>query len=207
MPSIDAHITKVEQDQNGWYRIHTDDPQVKRLDTKLEPKAREAQGLMKENALARIEFSVRENTKINPSSGQPYPPNHYYESAGSLGEKPDEIPTVQTTRATTAPGEAWRICLAAGGKLAVATLPMMPVQQRSFEVQKQIATAWAEFFFFSEAPERPRLNGGNPSAVFQTSTDTAAAGNPGAYDEPLGVPAPVADGDIPFDRTVDGLGN
>src|SRR6266576_891784 len=201
MPSIDARITRVEQDENGWFRIHTDDERVKRLDTKLEPKAKEAQALMRERVLARIEFSERETDKVNPNTGRPYPPNRYYESAGQLGDTPDDqIPVVQTTRATTAPGEAWRICLAAGGKLAVATLPMMPVQQRSFEVQKQIATAWAEFFFFSEPPAQPTIIGGNNSASsFPAPAATGAGRNPGAYDAPLGdAPPPPSDDDIPY---------
>ena len=198
MPSIDAHITGVVQDQNGWYRIATDDANVKKLDTQDESRAQEAAALMRSGALARIEFTEQESKNINQHTGRPYI-NRYYNQAGELGEKPAEIPVVATTRAATQPAEAWRICLAAGGKLAVATLPMMPVAQRSFEVQKQIATAWAEFFFFSEAPERPALNGGSrlPSN-FPPPASAVPAGNPGAYDQPLGVPAPAPDADIPF---------
>ena len=47
MPSIDAHFEKVEQDQNGFSGRFTDDPRVKRLDTKREEQAKEAQALMR----------------------------------------------------------------------------------------------------------------------------------------------------------------
>lgn len=173
MPSIDTRITRVEQDPNGWYRIHTDDPRIKRLDTKQEPLAKEAQAFMRTEALVRIEFSEREGN-INTNTGQPFI-NRYYERGTQLGETPaqdDGIPRVTPTRAVTDPREAWRICLAAGGKLAVMTMPMLAVADRTIEKQMTLATAWAEFFFFSQAPERPSFNG----AVFPEAGATGAAG-------------------------------
>jgi len=191
MPSIDAHVTKVEQDPNGWYRIHTDDPNVKRLDTKQQKLGQEAFAFMQRNALVRIEYSERESGNINPHTNQPYPPNRYWEKGTELGEKPAEIPMVQPQRAVTAPKEAWRICLSAGGKLAVQTLPMMPTSQRDFETQKRIATAWAEFFYFSEPPERSSLSNG--SSAFQTPVATVA-GSASTHD----APPPHDDSDVPF---------
>jgi len=191
MPSIDAHITKIELDQaTGWYRIYTDG-RPERVETKRKDLADEAEQVMLSRSLARISYTEREGN-INPASGKPFM-NRYFDGATTLGDPPARqggIEVVQQTGRKTDPGDAWRICLAAGGKLAVATLPMMPVKERSFEVQKQIALAWAEFFFFSTAPERPSLNGsGVSSSQFHSPVGAQSTTGPGAYDEPVGVSA------------------
>jgi hypothetical protein len=199
MPSIDARITKVEQDpETGWARVHTDDERIKTLDTKRPDLIAEAGQLRVAGVPCRIEFSEKDSRNVNPHSGKPYT-NRYYEGAVALGEKPEPqgIDMVTPTGRKTDPGDAWRICLAAGGKLAVATLPMMPTSQRSFEVQKQIALAWAEFFYFTAAPERPSLNG-NPGSHFQAPADAGATRNPGAYGEPEYAGLAGSDDDIPF---------
>ena len=91
----------------------------------------------------------------------------------------------------------------AGAKLAVQTLPMMPVQQRSFEVQKQIATAWAEFAFFAEPPARPSLNGGGADqSQFHAPAGSASTGGAGTNLDPIPSTAPPhGDQDIPFAPT------
>lgn len=198
MPSIDARITRIELDQStGWYRIHTDDERVQRVETKRRDLADEAEKVMQSRMPARIEFSEKEGN-LNPHTQRPYI-NRYFEKATMLGEpkaEPSGIEVVQQTGRKTDPSDAWRICLAAGGKLAVATLPMMPVAQRSFEVQKQIAVAWAEFFFFSTAPAQASLNGGGvSSSQFHPPGDPVASSGPGAYSD---APPPHSDSDIPF---------
>jgi len=200
MPSIDTHITKVEKDEaTGWGRISTDDPNVKTLQTKRPDLLAEAGQLRLSGVLVRIEYTEREGN-VNPNTGRPYL-NRYYEKATALGEPPQAtdsgVETVRQTRTPTDPDEAWRISLAAGGKLAVMTLPMMPTAQRSFEIQKRIALAWAEFFFFTSRPSRPSVNG-NPTSPFQAPTDAGAEHHsPGAYDEPV-MAGYTGPDDIPF---------
>jgi hypothetical protein len=98
--------------------------------------------------------------------------------------------------------DIWRICLTSGGKLAVATLPMLAVADRTFDRQKVVAAAWAEFFFFTGPPEGPSFNGS--VGQFHAPTAAAASGGPGAYDQPIGrsfpgaAPPPHSDQDIPF---------
>jgi hypothetical protein len=199
VPSIDARITKIELDQNtGWYRIHTDDERVQRVETKRRDLADEAEKIMQSRVPARVEFTEREGN-LNSHTGKPYI-NRYFEKATPLGDSAPPassgIEVVQQTGRKTDPGDAWRICLAAGGKLAVATLPMMPVAQRDFGTQKQIALAWAEFFFFSIAPSQPALNGaGVSSSQFQRPADAQPSTGPGAYSD---APPPHDDNDIPF---------
>jgi hypothetical protein len=197
VPSIDARITKIELDANtGWYRIHTDDERIVRVETKRRDLAEDADKIRESRLPARIEFTEREGN-VNPHTQRPYI-NRYFEKATPLGDAtpPSGIEVVQQTGRKTDPGDAWRICLAAGGKLAVATMPMMPVTQRDFGTQKQIAIAWAEFFFFSTAPAQPSLNGaGVNSSQFQRPADAEPSNGPGAYSD---APPPRSDDDIPF---------
>lgn len=191
MPTIEAHITKVEHDvDTGWYRILTDDDQVKRLDTKIAEKAKEAAEIKRSGLLAQIDYSQVEG-RLNERTGKPYV-NRRYERAGSLGEKPqpedDGIDEVKPTSRKTDPGDAWRMCLNKGGELAVNTIPHL--EQRSFEAQKLVAYAWAEFFYTTPPP---------PSAVMPTphspfSYTPAGSGN-GA---PPDGPPEYTDDDIPF---------
>lgn len=186
MPSVEARITKVEQDAStGWYRIRTDDERVKQLDTKIAEKAREAAELKKLGARALIEFSEKPGN-INQHTGERYV-NRYYEQAGSVEpEKPEDgIDVVQATSRKTDPEDAWRMCLNKGGELAVATLPLMSNEQRSFEVQKQIAIAWAKFFLFTPLPRLEELafGGGNGFNAGSANPDQSP---------------PHGDDDIPF---------
>lgn len=154
MPSVEAHITKVEKDaQYDWFRIHTDDGRVKRLDTKIEEKAREAMSLMESGSLALIDYTEKQGRE-NPHAPGTYFMDRYYEKAGSLAEKQSEIPVVTETRRPDDPGTAWRIALSVGAKLAVETMPMMPTEQRTFEAQKRIAHAWAEWLISTPSPSQ-----------------------------------------------------
>jgi len=192
----------------GWGRVI--DEEGKRYDTKKRDKLEQAAELKNSGGLVVIEFNVRDSQNTNPHTGQPYK-NYYYENAlPSNGSQPT-IPGVDVEqprqRATEDPRVAWRICLSAGAKLALATLPMLPTDERSFEYQKQMARAWAEYFFFSSPPETPALVDGSgvaaslarareAQAAFQAP---AGAGGPGAYSEPsFDSPPPPTDDDIPF---------
>ena len=195
MAEIEARITGVQLDQGtGWYRIIPDHPTVKKLETKKSELAEQAAELMKSGTLARISYTEKPSTNVNPHTNQPYL-NRYFDGALPIAAPATSsgIEVVEQTGRKTNPTDAWRICLAAGGKLAVATLPMMPVSERGFEVQKRIAIAWAEFFFFSQAPSQPSVNGGNPTSLFQAPAGSLPAfAGPGA-DEP-----PHDPNDIPF---------
>jgi len=152
MPSIEARITKVEQDAGtGWYRISTDDERVKRLDTKIEEKANEAARLI--GSLALIDFTEKQGN-ANPHQPGTFYMNRYYEQAGSLAEKQPQIPVVTETQRPTDPQTAWRIALSVGAKLAVETMPLMPENQRTFEAQKRIAHAWAEWLTSTPSPSQ-----------------------------------------------------
>jgi len=188
MPEVQARITKVTQDPTtGWGTIETDDAVVKKLQTKIAEKLQEAGALKVSGELALISYSEKASTNINPNTGNPYPPNRYYERAGSIEvpkEEPDDgIDVVEPTgkRYKTDPEDAWRMCLNKGGELAVATLPLMEEDKRDFETQKQIGYAWAKFFMFTPMPglEELAFGGGNGF---------------GAGDSP----PPHGDDDIPF---------
>lgn len=154
MSTIEATITTVQQDANtGWYRVATDDERIKRLDTKDSDRAKQAAAL--KGRRSRITFSEKESNNINPHTNRPYM-DRYFEAAEALNsQSADGIEIVQQGQQTgrkTDPNDAWRMCLNKGGELAVMTLPLMPDDQRSFEIQKQIATAWAKFFYFTPLP-------------------------------------------------------
>jgi len=201
MATIEARITKVEHDVGtGWYSILTDHEQVKKLQTKMEAKAKEAAALRQSGDPAVIEYSER--SRHDESSGRTYQ-NRYYErartapppSANGDIEDTGGIDTVQPTGRKMDPSEAWRICLATGAKLALMTLPMMPTEQRTFEVQKQIALAWAMWIFSTPKEGASAYDGGLGT--------TASGRAPGAYDEPgtgtsyYDAP-PHGDEDVPF---------
>jgi len=150
MPTVQAHIEKVQQ-SGEWFRILTDDETVKRLDTKIRAKADEALALRKSGELAVIQFTSRPKTLDDGRTFQ----NYYYEqatSAGGSSSNGDGIEVVEQTSRRTAPGDAWRISLAAGAKLAVATLPLLPTDQRDLDSQFRLAYWWGRKLFFTPAP-------------------------------------------------------
>src|SRR5215471_12283675 len=208
MATIEARITKVEHDVGtGWYSILTDHGEVKKLQTKMIAKAEEAAGLKGEVAL--IEYSAKDSQNTNPHTGKPYR-NIYYERARTAPSGNGASGGIDTVGGETAsgieqaperplrkmdPSEAWRICLGTGAKLALMTLPMMPTEQRTFEVQKQIALAWAMWIFSTPLEGASAYDGG-------PGTNTSGR-SPGAYSEPEPgggheQAPPPSDEDIPF---------
>jgi|SRR5215471_15745582 len=155
MPRVDAHIRKVEQELGSdWFTIHTDDDVVKKLSTKRADLGREAAAFKEAGALVSIEYT--ENVK-RLDDGRSFT-NRYYGGGVELGERGNgagAIPGVDTVQPQARPEDPdrnWRICLQTGAKLAVATMPLMPVDERDFETQKRQARAWAEFFLFEPRP-------------------------------------------------------
>lgn len=154
MPSIEARITKVEKNEHGWFLITVDHPEIKRLDTKIEEKAREALALLNQPVL--IDYTEKQGGRNEHTGG--YYMNRYYEQAGSLpeptpaaGAQP-EIPLAPVASRRTAPEDAWRMTLAAAAKIAVESLPHMKPDQRELVHQRQIALSWAEWLFTTPAP-------------------------------------------------------
>lgn len=203
---VEARVTSVTHQEGSEFRdIQLDHPSIKRLSTKFQEGINEAIEAKKSGMPWRITYREVPSTNINPQTNKPYAPRRYWIS----GEPADNVATAapdvdEETPAfnrRTHPVDAWRICLSAGAKLAVQTLPMMPVHQRDFNTQQTIAAAWAEFFYFTAPPQGPSFNSGSS---FPTSSPARAAGNPGAYDEPLGPaaaaddPDPHPDSGIPF---------
>ena len=196
MATIEARITRVEHDPtSGWYTIHLDNPDIAKVTTKLEQKAREAASLKQSGDVALIEYSHK--TRPNPHGGVYN--NYYYERAathvpeaqddGDLGIETIATPQSSTGRAPTPPEDAWRMAKSTGAKLAVHTLPLMPVDQRTFDVQKQIAIAWASWI--DETPK--------PSSSTSSGNRGPGLGSDG-YGEPPDFDRPPAhtDDDIPF---------
>jgi hypothetical protein len=191
MALIEAHITKVEKEVGSeWGAIHTDHGTVKKLTTKMQDKLSEAAQLKQSGVLAGIEYTE----KVRTVDGRTYR-NFYYERAGSLGSNGSSAadgidivqPQQQVGRADP-PEKKWSIALQGAAKLAVWTLPLMPEGQRDFETQKQIAQAWAEFFFFSEPP----------TARAQATSHVMSSSH-GAYSDPDGIEQPPPPDDpFPF---------
>lgn len=185
MPLIEAHITKVEREEGSdWGTIHTDHPEIKKMTTKVPEKITEAAHFRQTGQLVGIDYN---ETKKRTDDGRVYT-NRYYDKAGALGTngaQQQQIPGVDVVAPVgreDSPAKKWSIALQGGGKLAVATLPLMPVEQRDFETQKTIALAWAEFFYFTPPPSAPR------------HATTGAYREP----EPSDAPPPYGDEDVPF---------
>jgi len=191
MPTIEARITGVQKDEGtGWYRIATDHDKVKRLDTKHEPKAREALALKKSGDPAVIEYTP--NPRYDETTGRTYQ-NNYYERAvaqSSNGGGSDEIPVTPAVSRRTNPGDAWRISLAAGAKLAVATLPLLPADQRDLESQFRLAQWWGRKLFFTPQPENEGGFGNTASGIsdFDGGEHDLDSYNYGDDDIPFGNP-------------------
>src|SRR5262249_19574194 len=132
-------------------------------------------------------------TQRDRESGDRIYHNYYLdkaEPASRNGGAEDGIEVVRNEGVSrkTDPRDAWRMCLNKGRELAVLTMPLMPVEQRAFDTQKRLATAWARFFYFPPAPSPEEIAFANTPA------------GPGAYDEPdsYETPPPPGDEDIPF---------
>lgn len=151
MPTVEAHVVGVQHNvDTGWYRIETDgDP--KHMDTKIKEKAEDAAQLKRSGALGLLEYSEHPRTV----DGRTYR-NARLERAGEAEPASANGGGIETVSSSSGgdsggyqrrkhPEERWQIALQGGMHAAVATIPHLPVEQRSFEHQKQIALAWADF--------------------------------------------------------------
>jgi len=186
MPTVEARITEVTRKDNGWIQIKTDHDRVKLLSTKIDQKGKEAFALQKSGEVAVIQFTSRPKTL---DDGRTFD-NFYYDKALAVetngASASDDIPTAApTTRSPTNPDDAWRISLAAGAKLAVATLPMLPTDERDLDSQLALALWWAQKLYFTSRPTEAFAN--RPSGVRQDEWDS-----PDEF-------ASSADDDIPWD--------
>jgi hypothetical protein len=199
-------IDKVEHDMaTGWYRIHAEqDGSNIRLGTKIREKAEEAASL--KGKQVRVWFIEKPSRGTNPHTGQPYPPDRWYQRAEETAASMNGGTGIDVVGEAAAPAipaassenprREWRICLQTGGKLAIQTLPLMPNEQRTFDTQKQIALAWARFFYFSIPPERESMGTPTPSPQQAYGDVPAFAG--GGYEEaPPDMHEPPPD-DIPW---------
>jgi hypothetical protein len=203
---VEARVTNVSHQEGSEFRdIVLDHPSIKRLSTKFQEGINQAIEAKQSGVPWRITYREVPSTNINPQTNRPYAPRRYWLSGepvdGVTPAAPDVDEETPAFNRRTHPIDAWRICLSAGAKLAVSTLPMMPVHQRDFNTQTAIASAWAEFFYFTPPPQGPSFNSGNS---FPTSSPARATGSAGAYDEPLGPsataddPSAHDDSDIPY---------
>ena len=188
MATIEARIMGVTRKKEGspWFTIKTDHDRIKTLETKYRERAEEAFTLQKSGEVAIIEFSS--NPRTDESSGRTYE-NNYFERAKTKVEEPqqtlDEIPTETPVRSATNPGDAWRISLAAGAKLAVATLPLLDEDQRDFSSQQELAYAWGTFLYTTPFGS-------------QVPVGVGAPGNGASATEFNDFGPPPGDDDIPF---------
>jgi hypothetical protein len=190
VPRAEMTISNLQRKPNGWFEAETDHPSIRKLATKLEPKAREMQALQLSGTSALIEYSM--NERHDELSGRTYQ-NYYFESA-ITGQAPEAPPIpaapVETQRPTD-PGTAWRISLAAGAKLAVHSLQFLPEEQRSLPEQQRMALRWGYFLATTPMPQGP------PAPPPASSPPP----HRGAYDEPAAgwePPPPSVEDDIPF---------
>jgi hypothetical protein len=192
MATTRGKITGVEQNvETGWFTILTDSGEAKKMQTKMEQKAREAAVFAKSGELLDIDYSAKDSSNTNPHTGQPYR-NIYYERAvpvssnGGSADVDDGIVRTQTPSRPTDKGDAWRIALSVGAKLAVETVNGAGLSDSSFPGQAQVALAWANFVYSTPPP-----------------SETAPQSSHGAYSEP---PPPHGDEDIPFMATLGPFG-
>jgi hypothetical protein len=200
VPSIQAHITKVEKEiDSEWGTIYTDHGSVKKLTTKLADKLTEAAEFKRSGSLASIEYTEKSRT-VDTEGGPRTYRNYYFERAAAAtnGAAPAAESGIDIVGGPAAPAggpqggrktdpdDAWRMAITSGSERAVQTLPLMPIEQRDFETQKTIAKAWAEFIFFTTRPSAPTSHAAQPVNT-----------GPGAYHEPDGPPA-RGDDDIPY---------
>jgi len=191
MPMLRAKVTKVEHDLGtGWYRITTDHGDVKRLDTKKQELAEQAARLKESGVTAEIDYTERPRTV----DGRTYR-NFYWENGEAAGDGSSAAGGIeeiggqdgQSFQRRKHPDERWQIALQGGMHAAIATLPFLAPDQRSFDHQKRIATAWAVFLFHSSLDNAQE-------AVPTRGIDWEPQGDPG----PENRPSPQDD-DIPFE--------
>lgn len=155
MAVIRATIERIVREEGrDFVDIFTDHPEVKKLGTKDRDRIEQAVAAKAAGREVGIDYTHAPSKNINPYTNKPYD-NYYFNGIIDEPEPAadDGIEVVpKPTRAATDPKEAWRITLAAGAKLAVGTLPLMPEDQRDFETQKRIALAWGSWLFTTPLP-------------------------------------------------------
>lgn len=197
MPTIEAKILRVYQDEREWYHVETDHPTVNDLRTKQEAKAREARSWADSGEVLVIDAKHQQR----PREGGGVWDNYYYESAriaqrsSNGGERSGEIERVTNVpapgtsdrmkyRDPTHPDEQWHIALSVGVKMVGDELPVGHLTDLSWQGLNQRALGWATFVYATPKP--------NPSS--QSSA-------PGAYNNPdefANSPLDEDEEDIPF---------
>jgi hypothetical protein len=210
VPTIETEITKVHRTgrfaKSGpnagqeWVQIDVADKTVGYARTADPDRWQEARAL---EGRGPVEFDYSERDgQMNEHTGRPYKDRYYNRArlkpAATLDDLPSDAPAGGQAREwgyKTPPDDAWRIALSVGSERAVATLPLMPDNQRDPETQQNIALFWARFIYLTPRPEplAAQLAGGLGDAP-------AGSNGPGAYEEPdsYELPPPRTDDDIPF---------
>ena len=205
MPTVEAQIVGKVEKPTGWTRYETD-ARPRYLDTKRPDVIERADALMYERVSGLLEYSERQSGNINPHTQRPYV-DYYLEDvlAGSNGHgrrddrrddhrderrrepEPERRQTEPEDRGfgwRTHPVDAWRMTLGMAAKLAIQTLPLLPVEQRGPEDQWVLTLWWANRIWFQSQPSDNPLD--EPMHPGEQ--------RPGAYSEPY------PDDDIPFGR-------
>lgn len=163
MPEIEAQITKVIYDE-PWYRIHTDDSDIKRLDTQDEDRGAEAGRIKKFCAETGEAVKIVFTQSTKEKDGRVWE-NNYFQHAEPIKKQaaaPEDNGIEIATPASreygyrTHPETSWRICLGTGVKVAMILMPSVAPEQRTMRRVKDIARETAEFLFFEPVPDNPQ---------------------------------------------------
>lgn len=152
MPTIEARVLKLERKQSNpkFVKASLDHAEVKNLESQWPEKIAVLKKLWESGEVAILEYS--ENVREDEASGRSFT-NRYFEGVKTkeleLDPKPEaEIPLeAQQASRPTDPATAWRISLAAGAKLAIATLPFLEEHERSIPEQQALAMVWGLFLY------------------------------------------------------------
>ena len=158
-PVMRGTITKVTREEGSeWARGHTDDPKIRQLDTK-DPE-RIAQMVAARGREVGIQYTHRESRNVNPHTGKPYD-NYYFD--GIVDDEPstngDGVEVVRRQERAEDPQKAWRISLAAGAKIAIASIPYLdPKDREQLTVvgQQEMALAWGYWLYTTQMPKGTR---------------------------------------------------
>jgi len=156
MPTVEAQITGLSEKTAGWWRIEID-RRPNWFDTKREDLVEEARRLLREGSTNLLQYNERDSRNINPNTNEPYK-DRFYEgmlAAGGNGREPERRQAKTGDRGfgwRTNPVDAWRMTLGMAAKLAVDTLPLLPVEQRDPESQWTLMKWWANRIWFEPMP-------------------------------------------------------
>lgn len=229
---LDTVIREVEFDPtSGWYAVITDDG---KLTTKRQDLATQALSLKDKSSRVFGQEQIVSKPAPDGSGMRTYRNRYFDRAEETNGFGPNPVQAAQAAQAAAAGGfttiggrtpeqqqeqfaaptpqersktnkeDAWRMALTSGSERAVQTLPLMPNEQRTFEIQKSIAMAWAKFIFFTPVPTSTVLaqQGDPPTPEQAYAMPRPFAGQgPGTYDEPGSgheTPPPHTDDDIPY---------